>query len=121
MMRQSFAMVLGLSVAGCMSEATHLAAAAEKGTMSPETAVDRATRRAVDAAAEHWKRCGDPKSGTVKIGMTRAQVLSSCWRGPNHQSKTQTSEHIYEIFTFNGGFDTVYLTDGVVTMVQSSY
>lgn len=74
---------------------------------------------AAPALASSDKKCGAPKSGEVRIGMSRAAVLQTCWRGPAAPTRLESGGHVYERYLFNAGFDAVYLVDGVVYAVQS--
>lgn len=51
--------------------------------------------------------------------MTRAQVYASCWGKPEKTNITATASGRHEQLVYGGG-QYVYLTDGVVTSIQTS-
>ena len=56
--------------------------------------------------------------GGVRIGLTAAGVLKSCWGKPHRVNTTQTASQRQEQWVYGAAY--VYLTDGVVTAVQFS-
>lgn len=58
------------------------------------------------------------RRGGVAIGMTKAQVYSSCWGRPRKVNETMTARSRHEQWVYGGGY--VYLEDGVVTSIQTS-
>jgi hypothetical protein len=58
------------------------------------------------------------KIGGVGIGFSTEKVLNSCWGKPVRINETTTAAHSYEQWVYGGGY--LYLTDGVVTSIQTS-
>lgn len=61
-------------------------------------------------------RCA--KLGGARIGMTAVQVRASCWGKPDRVNDTLTARGENSQWVYRGGY--VYLTDGVVTAIQTS-
>jgi hypothetical protein len=59
------------------------------------------------------------RKGGVSIGMTKAQVIASCWGKPQNINTTATANGIHEQWVYGGGY--VYLDNGVVTAVQTEH
>jgi hypothetical protein len=57
------------------------------------------------------------RRGGVKIGMSDAQVLKSCWGKPKSVNETITAHGAHQQWVYGGGY--LYLDDGVVTSIQT--
>jgi hypothetical protein len=70
----------------------------------------------IDRAEQRQELCTRlPKPG---IGMTIAQVISSCWGKPDHAAESITAQGKQEVWSYPEGY--VYLSDGVVTKIVTS-
>ena len=58
------------------------------------------------------------RKGGVAIGMTKTQVLASCWGKPERVNTTITAGLRSEQWVY--GYNYVYLRDDVVTSIQTS-
>jgi hypothetical protein len=58
------------------------------------------------------------RKGGVSIGMSKAQVLASCWGKPERVNTTITAGLRSEQWVY--GYNYVYLRDDVVTSIQTS-
>ena len=58
------------------------------------------------------------RRGGVNIGMSKAQVLASCWGKPQRVNTTYTAGLQHEQWVYGNNY--VYLRDGVVTSIQTS-
>ena len=65
-------------------------------------------------AAADCKRRGDPR-----IGMSAKQVEATCWGKPDHVNRSETAGTIFDQYVY-GDTRYVYLTNGVVTSIQTS-
>lgn len=85
---------------------------------------DRAKAAAHEALADKYKaeqavndaRCA--KIGGARIGLNAEGVRKSCWGRPIRINTTMTASHTHEQWVYGGGY--LYLTDGVVTSIQTS-
>lgn len=59
------------------------------------------------------------KKGGVGIGMTKEQVYASCWGKPEKVNVTTTAGGDHEQWVYPG-YQYVYLSNGVVTSIQTS-
>jgi hypothetical protein len=76
-----------------------------------ETRGERASAAAASKACE--------RRGGVGVGMTRDQLYASCWGRPARINVTITAEGRREQLVYRGR-NYVYLTDGVVTAIQTA-
>lgn len=83
-----------------------------------ETQLLLSDNREEHARAEAEKATCKRKGG-VAVGMTRQQVLASCWGKPRTINRTTTGAGSEEQFVYPG-FNYVYLDNGIVTSVQTS-
>lgn len=60
----------------------------------------------------------DARMGGASIGLNAEGVRKSCWGKPLHVNTTMTASHTHEQWVYGGGY--LYLTDGVVTSIQTS-
>jgi hypothetical protein len=67
--------------------------------------------------AEYQKLVCD-RLGEAKVGMTPDEVVKSCWGKPARVTTTQTATGRSEQWIYRSGY--VYLTDGIVTAIQTS-
>jgi hypothetical protein len=67
--------------------------------------------------AEHKALCA--KVGGVRIGLNSVGILKSCWGKPQKVNETTTASHSYEQWVYSSS-DYLYLTDGIVTSIQTS-
>jgi hypothetical protein len=70
------------------------------------------------------KREADQKAlcarvGSVRVGLNAEGVLKSCWGKPARINTTKTEDHTREQWVYGTGHY-VYLTDGLVTAIQTS-
>ena len=82
-----------------------------------------ATRR-VERRAEHAKEVARVKAlcerlGGVRVGLNAEGVRKSCWGKPAQINTTKTEDHTREQWVYGTGHY-VYLTDGLVTAIQTS-
>lgn len=59
------------------------------------------------------------RRGGAQLGMTRDQVYASCWGKPKRINKTVTASGIDEQLVYGAGY--LYLTDGVLTSIQTAH
>lgn len=80
---------------------------------SPQVVAKRemAAKEAADAICK--------AKGQPQVGMTQSQVEETCWGHPRRVNTTTTAGHRFDQMFYAASFY-VYLTDGVVTAVQSS-
>lgn len=91
------------------------AAPALAGDLKP----DVAAKLLAWASAEHASGADLCPSGQgASVGMTAVRVLSSCWGKPVRVNTTTTARGTHEQWVYGGGY--LYLTDGVVTSIQTS-
>ena len=83
-----------------------------------ESDSDHQARLTRDASAKKAKAECDRRGG-IAIGMTRAEVLVSCWGKPQRVNTTRTASSDHEQFVYPG-YNYVYLRNGVVTSIQTS-
>src|SRR5260370_866856 len=57
------------------------------------------------------------KIGGVKDGMDSEAVLKSGWNEPHRKNKTETADHEQQQWVYGGSY--LYLTDGIVTAIQT--
>lgn len=76
-----------------------------------------AKRKAAEAAAKAKSPCAI--KGGVRVGMTRAEVYASCWGKPQKINVTTTAGGDFEQLVY-GGFQYLYLKNGIVTSIQTS-
>lgn len=57
------------------------------------------------------------KAGGVSVGMSRKQVLASCWGKPRHINQTVTANGTDEQLVYRSGY--IYLRNGVVVGIQT--
>jgi hypothetical protein len=58
------------------------------------------------------------KLGSVRVGLNAEGVRKSCWGKPARINITQTASHTTEQWVYGSSY--VYLTDGLVTAIQTS-
>jgi hypothetical protein len=73
----------------------------------------RATTIDLEKRAAECKRRGDPR-----VGMTRKQLVASCWGEPDHVDRRETARGITERYIYEKG--RILLHNGIVTSVQTS-
>ncbi len=86
---------------------------------------DRAKAAAHAALADKYKaeqasndtRCA--RMDGARIGLNAEGVRKSCWGRPIRINITMTASHTHEQWVYGGGY--LYLTDGVVTAIQTSH
>lgn len=89
----------------------------KSGYISPidfDTFMVAETKHRQDAAA----KTDCDRRGGVRIGMTAAQVEASCWGKPQRINRTITAAGERQQWVY-GGYQYLYLVDGVVTAIQS--
>jgi hypothetical protein len=95
------------------AQIAHTHAIAERARSAAHEALAdkyRAEQRANDA------RCA--RIGGAKVGMNAAAIQKSCWGRPLRVNITTTADGTREQWIYGGGY--LYLTDGVVTAIQTS-
>lgn len=86
--------------------------------------VERAKAAAHEALADKYKaeqaanNASCARLGGARIGLNAEGVLKSCWGKPLRVNTTMTARGTYEQWVYGGGY--LYLTDGVVTSIQTS-
>jgi hypothetical protein len=78
-------------------------------------------KAATVAAAErryekHKALCS--RIGGARVGLNSEGVLKSCWGKPLRINETTTAQHSHEQWVYATG-DYLYLTDGIVTSIQT--
>ncbi len=84
-----------------------------------ERVAARVTERNAAFARENARRkalC--ERIGGVRIGLNTEGVLKSCWGRPAKVNVTTTTTRNREQWVYDAGY--VYLTDGLVTAIQTS-
>ncbi len=56
------------------------------------------------------------RRGQPKIGMTRDQIVATCWGKPIATNRTITSDTVREQLVYSNGY--LYLTNGILTTIQ---
>jgi hypothetical protein len=78
--------------------------------------------RAAKVAASHRRyeqhKALCAKIGGARVGLNAEGVLKSCWGRPAKVNETATAGHSYEQWVYSTG-DYLYLTDGLVTAIQT--
>jgi hypothetical protein len=69
------------------------------------------------AADAHVRECA--KHGAPRIGMSSKQLTATCWGKPDTVNRTQTAGAVFDQYVY-GDDRYVYLTNGVVTSIQTS-
>jgi hypothetical protein len=67
--------------------------------------------------AAHVALCA--KIGGARVGLNSEGVLKSCWGKPSRVNTTQTATGRHEQWVYATG-DFLYLTDGIVTAIQTT-
>jgi hypothetical protein len=78
-----------------------------------------AVMRAATAKREADQKALCARVGGVRVGLTAEGVLKSCWGKPARINTTVTATHKHEQWAYSRG-EYVYLTDGIVTSIQTS-
>ena len=77
-----------------------------------------AERNAAFARENARRKALCERIGGVRIGLNTEGVLKSCWGRPAKVNVTTTATHNHEQWVYDAGY--VYLTDGLVTAIQTS-
>lgn len=91
----------------------HTHAIAERARAAAHEALEEKYRK---EQAANDARCA--KIGGARIGLTAEGVRRSCWGAPIRINTTMTASHTREQWVYGGGY--LYLTDGIVTSIQTS-
>jgi hypothetical protein len=75
-----------------------------------KTAALQATLAEIDA------RC---RAAPTELGMTKAEVLKSCWSAPEHVNRGYSSKHSHEEWVYPG-IGELFFTDGVLTIIHKT-
>jgi ABC-type proline/glycine betaine transport system substrate-binding protein len=109
-----------------------LAATVFAASLAPALADQAAADRSIAIMYEEWAEATAAnkarqtaihalclKVGTARVGLTAEGVRKSCWGKPSRINETLTGTHRHEQWVYGAG-QYVYLTDGIVTAIQSS-
>lgn len=121
-------LLLALALAGCITAAADPEAPTVSSDQKVKDAIATYTEQLIAIGAESQKRIAKrdaeqralcAKKGGVGVGMSKAQVLASCWGKPEKVNVTTSGGGEHEQWVYPG-FQYVYLRNGVVTSIQSS-
>lgn len=105
-----------LLVGGCASKPSEAEQAAQRERLSAVYRRDLEDQLGITRARQRAAACARlPKPG---IGMTRSQVLGSCWGRPDHATESVTAQGKLAIWSYPEGY--VYFADDAVTRIDTS-